>query len=179
MAVHLNREIKAHCPDFNPIRQLLREDGATFIETKEQVDYYFHLPDLEEDSGRRRLKLRVEGEKRELIYYRDYQENDTRVSQFQLWQMPDHEVIEVLDAVLSNRVVVRKQRELWHKDNIKFNLDNVDGVGRIFELEAQQEDGHDIEAQVEEYRRRLVPHMGPYIACSNEDLVRGRSCSSA
>ena len=176
MSVHLNREIKAYCPDFAPVRQILRDSGAIFIETKEQVDHYYHLPELEEEKGTRRLKLRMEGEKKELIYYRDYQEKDTRVSQFQLWPMPDHKIIEVLDAILGHRVVVRKQRELWHKDNIKFNLDVVDGVGRVFELEAQEESGHDIETQVEEYRRRLVPHMGPYIECSNEDLVMGRSC---
>ena len=63
---------------------------------------------------------------------------------------------------------------MWHKDNIKFNLDNVEGVGQVFELEAQADDGYDIEAQVEEYRGRLAPLIGPYIACSNEDLVRGR-----
>ena len=178
MSVRLNREIKAYCPDFAPVRQFLRDCGATFIEAKDQVDYYYHLPEFGEEKEQRRLKLRVEGEKRELIYYQDYQEIDSRVSQFQLWQMPDHKVIEVLDAVLGNRVVVRKQRELWHKDNIKFNLDNVEGVGRIFELEAQEEDGRDTGAQVEEYRRHLVLYIGPYIACSNEDLVRSRSCSS-
>ena len=101
--------------------------------------------------------------------------------------MPDHGIVEVLEAALGMRVVVRKKRELWHKDNIKFNLDDVEGVGRIFELEAQEIDGHDIdghdiEAQVEEYRRLLVPHLGAYIACSNEDLVgskceRDASCS--
>ena len=179
MTVHLNREIKAYCPDFVPVRQLLKDDGATFIETKEQVDYYYHLPELGNDEGTRRLKLRIEGKKKELIYYEDYQETDTRVSQFQLWQMPGHELLEVLDAALGNRVIVRKQRELWHKDNIKFNLDEVEGVGKIFELEAQAYDGHDIEAQVEEYRSRLVAHIGPYIDCSNEDLVSGTSCSSA
>lgn len=179
MGVHVNREIKAYCPDFAPVRELLRDSGAILIETKEQVDHYYHLPVLGEEEGTRRLKLRIEGEKRELIYYRDYQEKGTRVSQFQLWQMPDHGVTEVLNTVLGNRVVVRKQRELWHKDNIKFNLDNVDGVGLIFELEAQDMDGFDIEVQVEEYRRRLVRHIGPYITCSNEDLVRNRSHSSA
>lgn len=177
MTVNLNREIKAYCPDFGPVRQILRDTGAVFIETKEQVDYYYHLPNLG-DVGTRRLKLRVEGAKSELIYYRDYHEKDTRVSQFQLWQMPDHEVIEVLDAALGNRAVVRKQRELWHKDNIKFNLDNVDGVGRIFELEAQDQGGHDTGAQVEEYRRLLIPYIGAYITCSNEDLVGVGTCSS-
>ena len=159
MTVSLNREIKAYCLDFGPVRAILRQSGANFIETKEQVDYYYHLPDLWESEGTRRLKLRIEGEKSELIYYREHHESDTRVSQFQLWQMPDDEVIGVLDTVLGQRVVVRKQRELWHNDNIKFNLDDVEGVGRIFELEAQEEDGFDIEAQVEEYRKRLIPHL--------------------
>ena len=48
-------------------------------------------------------------------------------------------------------------------------------MGRIFELEAQDKDGHDIEEQVEEYRSLLIPHIGPYITGSNEDLVRGDS----
>ena len=60
---------------------------------------------------------------------------------------------------------------MWHKDNIKFNLDTVEEVGQIFEAEAQAKDGFDIDEQVEEYRRRMDPYLGPYIACSNEDLV--------
>ncbi len=172
MKLNLNREFKAYCPDFAPVRQILRNSGATFIETKEQVDRYYHLPELGEGVGTRRLKLRKEGEKSELIYYQDYHKDDTRVSHFQLWQMPECGTLEVLEAVLGKRVVVRKIRELWHKDNIKFNLDEVDGVGRIFEFEAQDKGGHDIEAQVEQYRRLLLPYISDYITCSNEDLVR-------
>ena len=173
--MNLNREIKAYCPDFGPVRQVLRDKGAVFIETKEQVDRYYHLPEHGDVEGTRRLKLRTEGEKSELIYYRDYYENDARVSHFQLWPMLDHGTTEVLETVVGKRVVVRKRRELWHKDNIKFNLDDVEGVGRIFELEAQEMDGHDIDAQVEEYRRLLLPHIGGYITGSNEDLVRSSS----
>ena len=171
MSEQLNREIKAYCPDFAPVRQVLRDYMATFVEAKQQVDYYYHLPALADEEGTRRLKLRVEGEKRELIYYQDHQESDTRVSRFQLWQIRDPLVEEVLDVALGSRVIVRKQRELWHKDNIKFNLDTVEDVGQILEVEAQSEDGRDIEAQVEEYRRLLVPYLGSYITCSNEDLV--------
>ena len=171
MNVNLNREIKAFCPDFGPVRQVLRDKGAVFIETKEQVDRYYHLPEPSEGEGTRRLKLRTEGKRSELICYRDHQEADTRVSHFQLWHMPDPRIVEVLETALGMRVVVRKRRELWHKDNIKFNLDDVEGVGRIFELEAQDRDGHDIEAQVEEYRSLLAPHIDAYITGSNEDLV--------
>ena len=175
MNVKLNREIKAFCPDFGPVRQILRDSGAVFVETKEQIDRYYRLPELGKGEGTSRLKLRTESERSELIYYRDDYEDDTRVSHFHLWQMPDPGTIEVLEAALGMRVVVRKRRELWHRDNIKFNLDEVEGVGRIFELEAQDMDGHDIEEQVEEYRSLLVPHIGPYIASSNEDLVRDDS----
>ena len=171
MTVHLNREIKAFCPDFTPIRQVLRDVGATYIEVKEQVDHYFHLPNIESERGTRRLKLRSENNRKELIYYRDHQENEARVSRFQLWEIHDPQVIAVLNATLGSRVIVRKERELWHKDNIKFNLDTVDDVGQIFEMEAQAVDGHDIEAQVEEYRCRMGPYLGAYIDCSNEDLV--------
>ena len=130
---------------------------------------------LQRGRATRRLKLRTEGERSELIYYRDHQEGDTRVSHFQLWPMPDPSTIEMLEAALGMRVVVRKRRELWHRDNIKFNLDDVESVGRIFELEAQDKDGHDIEAQVEEYHSLLAPHIGAYIIGSNEDLVGSSS----
>ena len=171
MDVHLNREIKAYCPDFRPVREILRDTGAIFIEVKEQTDHYYHLPAIGKEEGTRRLKLRVENETRQLIYYRDHQETNTRISRFQLWDLHDSQVIEVLNAALGRRVTVRKQRELWHKDNIKFNLDTVEKVGQIFELEAQAKGGRDIAAQVEEFRSRLGPYLGPYIACSNEDLV--------
>ena len=103
----MNREIKAYCPDFGPVRDVLLDGGATFIGVKEQVDHYYELPRGGVEDGTRRLKLRVEGERRELICYRDYQEADARVSRFQLWPMPDQGLMEVLDAVLGSRAVVR------------------------------------------------------------------------
>ncbi len=171
MNVHFNREIKAYCPDFEPIRTVLREFGATFIEVKDQVDYYYHLPINGDGDGTRRLKLRVENGERQLIYYHDRQETGTRTSQFQLWEAGDPQLIEVLDVALGHRAVVRKRRELWRRENIKFNLDTVEDIGRIFEVEAQEMDGHDILGQVGECSRRFGPYLGSRIAGSNEDLV--------
>ena len=91
-----------------------------------------------EGEGTRRLKLRTESERSELIYYRDHQEADSRVSHFQLWRIPDPKVVEVLEAALGMRAVVRKRRERWCKD----------------------QDGHDIEERAEEYLRLLLPHIG-------------------
>ncbi len=172
MTMNLNREIKAYCPDFAPVRQQLQEAGATFVEVKEQVDYYYRLPAAKDDTVTPRLKLRVEGESKELIFYRDQFEAGSRVTEFQIWSNPDPQFLDVLEVALGLRVIVRKQRELWLNDNIKYNLDTVESVGQILEVEIQNEDDHDIEAQLEQNRCLFAPYLGASITSSNEDLVR-------
>ena len=171
MDVRLNRELKAYCADFAPVRQILRDLGAVFVEVKEQVDYYYHLPAGMSAEGTRRLKLRVEKGKGELIYYCDRQEGSARTSQFQTWGTDDAGIGEVLNTALGTRAVVCKQRELWLKDNVVFNLDTVQEVGQILEVEVQRKEGYDIDAQVDEYRGILGPHLGDDIVGSNEDLI--------
>ena len=78
---------------------------------------------------------------------------------------------DVLAAALGIRAVVRKERELWRKDNVVFNLDTVEGVGQILEVEAQARDGRDIDLQISEYQRLFEPCLGERIVGSNEDLV--------
>ena len=171
MTLRLNREIKAFCSDFEPIRRLLQGSGAVFAEVKEQVDYFYRLPANDDKGGTRRLKLRTEKGNRQLIYYHDRQEGNARTSTFQLWEISDAQLQEVLKAALGIRAVVRKSREMWHRENVIFNLDTVEEVGQILEVEVQEEDGCDIESQVEEYKRLFEPYLGDYIEGSNEDLV--------
>lgn len=171
MDFRLNREIKAYCPDFEPVRKILREQGAEFVEVKEQVDYYYRIPPVEGAGGTRRLKLRVEQGKGTLIYYWDRQEAGARTSRYQLAEADDPRVGDLLDAALGVKVVVRKQRELWRKDNVIFNLDTVEGVGQILEVEVLEEDGCDIDALAKEYGRLFARCLGGYISGSNEDLV--------
>ena len=171
MVLHLNREIKAYCSDFVPVRRLLRDLGAVFIEAKDQVDHFYHLPDIKNSAGKRRFKLRVENGKRQLIYYCDRQEEGARTSMFQVWDIDDLKVEEALDATLGTRAIVRKHRELWHKENVIFNLGTVEGVGQILEVEVQEKDGHDINCQIKDYSRLLGPFLDRCINGSNEDLV--------
>ena len=171
MTLRLNREIKAFCPDFEPIRKLLQGSGAVFVEVKEQVDYFYRLPANDDCGGIRRLKLRVEKGVQQLIYYYDRQVGGARTSTFQLWDVKDPQTQEALGAALGIRAVVRKRRELWHRENVIFNLDTVEEVGQILEVEVQEEDGCDIESQVEEYKCLFEPYLRDYIEGSNEDLV--------
>ena len=171
MNLRLNREIKAYCDDFDTARRLLREDGAAFVEVKEQVDYYYRLPLMNSNGGTRRLKLRIEKGKGELIYYCEGQEAGARTSRFQTASADDPLMGDVLAAALGVSAVVRKQRELWRKDNVVFNLDSVEAVGQILEVEAQAQDGCDIDLQINEYQRLFQPCLGDRIVGSNEDLV--------
>ena len=171
MQFRLNREIKAYCPDFAPVRAILCEQSAEFVEVKEQVDHYYRIPPADEDGGTRRLKLRVEKGKGTLIYYWDRHEAGARTSRYQLAEADDPLIGELLESALGARAVVRKQRELWRKDNVVFNLDRVEGVGQILEVEVLAEDNCDIYALAKEYRRLFAPCLGSYIIGSNEDLV--------
>ena len=171
MQFRLNREIKAYCPDFAPVRAILGAQSAEFVEVKEQVDYYYRIPPADEDGGTRRLKLRVENGKGTLIYYWDRHEAGARTSRYQLAEADDPLIGELLESALGARAVVRKQRELWRKDNVIFNLDRVEAVGQLLEVEVLAEDGCDIDALAKEYRRLFAPCLGSYIIGSNEDLV--------
>jgi adenylate cyclase class IV len=175
MVWRLNRELKAYCPDFQPVRGILQDVGAVFIEVKDQVDSYYNLPADDNPRGTRRFKLRVEPGRGELIYYCEGQETGARTSHFQLWETGDPQLGEILDAALGARAVVRKRRELWRKDNTVFNLDTVEGVGKILEVEVQDREGCEIDSQVAEYHGLLGPFIGRQIAGSNEDLVAGES----
>ena len=68
-------------------------------------------------------------------------------------------------------MVVKKRREVWKKGNAIFNLDNVVGVGKIFEVEVELSDGDDQDQQIVYYQNLFGPHLGEEIIRSNEDLV--------
>ena len=171
MNQQLNREIKAYCPDFAPVKELLREHGASFIEETEQVDYYYNLPNLPTSDSNRRLKIREEEGAAQVVYYVEGQESGARTSRFQIWGLNGAQTKEMLDAALGIRAVVRKQREVWRKDNVKFNLDQVEEIGTILEVEILQAEGFDVETQLEQYQNLLGPYLGDPIIGSNEDMV--------
>lgn len=171
MTKQLNREIKAFCPDFAPVKEALRKHGAEFTEAGEQVDYYYNLPDLPSEDSNRRLKIREENGTAQVVYYVEGQEFGARTSRFQIWGLSGAQTKDMLDAVLGVRAVVRKQREVWRKDNVKFNLDQVEKIGQIVEVEILSDDGFDAETQLEQYRQLLGPYLGDPIVGSNEDMV--------
>lgn len=137
MAAHLNVEIKATCDDLEKARAVLMAAGADFKGTDHQTDVYFNCP-----NGR--LKLRRGNIEHSLIFYARENSATPKGSAVNMTQLhgDSHDLQSVLAAAWGVKVAVHKAREIYFIDNVKFHLDNVEGLGTFVEIEAIDIDGN-------------------------------------
>lgn len=164
-----NRELKHYCPDFRPVRRALRALGARREAPRTQVDTYYRLP--AQPGPRWRLKLRVERGRRTLVHYADAYDAGLRSVRYALADVPDPAVGRMLAAALGVSVVVRKRREQWHAPRTLFNLDTIEGVGKVFEAEVAADDPAEADALIARYQALFGAYLGPPVGASNEDLL--------
>jgi len=163
-----NVEIKARCERPDEIRRKLVAMGAELGGTDRQRDTYFPCP-----AGR--LKLR-EGEiETALIFYRRPDEPGAKLADLRLYTPSDAVGLgELLAAALGVEAVVTKRREIYFLDNVKFHIDDVDGLGRFVEIEAQgdaEADRAELHRQCTEYLRRLDIDPHTLIPGSYREMV--------
>jgi len=126
----LNVEIKARCNNPENIRQYLLTNQAEFKGVDEQSDTYFNV-------SHGRLKLREGNIENNLIYYERSNQPGPKNSQFNLVKLEDANGLkEVLAKSIGVKVVVRKKREIYYISNVKFHIDQVNGLGSFVEIEA-------------------------------------------
>jgi adenylate cyclase, class 2 len=126
----LNVEIKARCDHPEQVRQYLVTHHADFKGVDEQTDTYFNVP-----IGR--LKLRQGNIENNLIYYERSDQPGPKDSHFRLLKTNDPETLKsILTDSLGIKVVVRKKREIYYLQNVKFHIDTVEGLGSFMEIEA-------------------------------------------
>ena len=126
----INIEIKARCADPSFIRNYLLTHHAELRGTDHQTDTYFNVP-----NGR--LKLREGVIENNLIFYERNDQAGPKQSNFRLVKVEDATGLKAsLIAALGQKVVVKKQREIWYIDNVKFHIDEVPGLGSFIEIEA-------------------------------------------
>jgi len=141
---HLNIEIKARTTQQDRIRALLQAHRADFRGTDHQVDSYFSCP-------RGRLKLRHGNIEHSLIFYQRPDQAGPKPSQVHLYHpQPGPALYELLTAAYGLHCEVRKAREIYFIDNVKFHLDQVEGLGHFVEIEAIDADGSLGEARLRE-----------------------------
>ncbi|MEO8406766.1 MAG: class IV adenylate cyclase [Chitinophagaceae bacterium] len=127
---HLNIEIKARIDNADEIRKYLKEHGAQFKGTDEQTDTYFNVT-----TGR--LKLREGNIENNLIFYERADQAGPKSSSFQLVKIEDAKGLkESLTKSIGVKVVVKKRRDIYYIENVKFHIDEVPGLGAFAEIEA-------------------------------------------
>jgi predicted adenylyl cyclase CyaB len=86
---------------------------------------------------------------------------------------------EVLTSSLGVKVVVDKLRDIYFIDNVKFHLDEVDGLGRFVEVEAIDKDSTigrpKLVEQCAHYRDLLGVKDSDLVAKSYSDLLLAQS----
>ena len=170
-----NLELKHYCSYFVNVRKVLSKIGAKKDVVKRQVDYFFELPN-KTGSVSPRMKLRVEGRVKTLIYYErpDFVKAKDTTSDIKLYNVKDNNLLPFLERSLGVKVIVDKKREVWREANTVFHLDNVKDVGGIFEIELQKK------GKINEkdkklfayYQKELLPYLGDVIKGYNVDLVK-------
>jgi adenylate cyclase, class 2 len=133
---HNNIEIKARCADASFIRNYLLQHHADFKGTDHQTDTYFNV-----NNGR--LKLRQGNIENSLIYYNRENKAGPKLSEVTLYPVPQNSELLKKTLTQSNgvKVEVKKKREIYFIANVKFHIDEVEGLGSFVEIEAIDVDG--------------------------------------
>ena len=144
-------EIKARCSNPSKVRQLLlQQPNIQFIGVDAQVDTYFKIP-----SGR--LKLREGNIENSLIYYDRENKKDAKKSDVTLYKPTEVVSLKaVLQAALPTLIVVKKKREIYFIDHIKFHIDTLTTLGSFIEIEViDATDAMDITKMKEQCQRYM------------------------
>ena len=171
MGMPLNVEIKARTiqPEF--ARTYLRNNTAEFRGTDLQTDTYFNV-------SHGRLKLREGNIENNLIYYERQNVPGAKESNFQLIRVPDAGGLKnILVRSLGVKIVVKKKREIYFIRNVKFHIDEVEGLGNFAEIEASDLyadiSKEELQKQCNFYLVELKINEEDLISVSYSDLLFG------
>jgi predicted adenylyl cyclase CyaB len=160
---HLNVEIKASCTDSSFVRQWLQKMDAEFKGTDFQTDTYFHV-------AHGRLKLREGNIENNLIFYNRENKSGPKNSHFHLVKVANpKEMKEVLEKSCGIIMTVKKQREIYYIQNVKFHIDEVPGLGSFVEIEAGNILADKTETELLEQCNFYLKEFG----IKEEDLIAG------
>lgn len=169
----INIEIKARssAAQQERIRAFMQEKRADYRGKDHQVDTYFKV-------ARGRLKLREGRIENHLIHYQRQNQAGPRQSEVMLYESQPEKVKSlkaILEASLGVLSIVDKTRHIYYIGNVKFHLDEVQGLGHFAEIEAIDRTGNRdrvaLLAQCESYMRALGIDETQLISESYSDLL--------
>jgi adenylate cyclase, class 2 len=158
----INIEIKARTQLAEDIRNFLLENNALFKGVDHQTDTYFN-------ASIGRLKLRQGNIENNLIYYEREDKAGPKQSDFKLVAVQDAEGLkQALSLALGIKVVVSKKREIYFIENVKFHIDELEGLGKFVEIEASNKYK---DLPIEKLRAQCDYYMNA-LKIRDEDLVQ-------
>ena len=124
-------EIKARCTNPEEIETILLNNNARYEGSDRQIDTYFNS-----DSGR--VKLREGNIENSLIYYQRKERKGQKKSEVTLYKTTgdSNALKEILANTLGIKTVVDKIRKIFYIKNVKYHIDQVQGLGSFVEIEA-------------------------------------------
>jgi len=160
---HLNVEIKAICHDPSFVRSYLLNHAAIFKGIDQQTDTYFNV-----NAGR--LKLREGTIENNLIFYNRTNQVGPKSSHFHLVKIEDAKGLkEALERSCGVKMIVRKRREIYYIDNVKFHIDEVSRLGSFIEIEAGNILANKTEAELLDQCNYYLKEFG----IKEDDLIAG------
>lgn len=164
----VNVEIKAKCVGHDSARAFMLARDAVHVGVDHQTDTYFRVE-------RGRLKLREGNVEHALIFYEREDRAGPRESRATLFPTePGTPLKAMLAGALGVLAVVDKRREIWLIDNVRFNLDKVEGLGAFVEIEAGgvgEEAGMELFTQCKTYQELLGIEEEDLVTVSYSDLL--------
>lgn len=165
----LNIEIKAKCKNPEMVKKILEEKNADYRGIDHQVDTYFNC-----EEGR--LKLRAGTIENSLIFYKRENQAGPKASYVSLTIIPPgtnlRQTLSMSNGVM---VEVDKKRGIYFIDNVKFHVDDVNGLGSFVEIEAIDRDGSigrdELLRQCQTYMKILNINEEDLIENSYSDLL--------
>lgn len=162
-----NVEIKFELRDAALCRAVIARLGARLAATLRQRDTYFRVPDG-------RLKKReVEGEVTEWVEYHRQNRPTARLSHFRIYT--EQEALTRFGTLpLPVWVIVEKTREVWLMGEVRLHIDEVENLGRFFEIEAlvtPRQHAGNARREVERVVKELGPILGEAIAVGYSDML--------
>jgi predicted adenylyl cyclase CyaB len=165
----INIEIKARTANADKIRQYLLNRGADFKGIDHQTDTYFNVP-----NGR--LKLRQGNIETNLIWYQRNNQSGPKQSDFLLTPVADANTLkQTLANALGVKVAVVKKREIYFIGNVKFHIDELEGLGTFVEIEASNKTEDlpvgKLQEQCEYYRKAFEIQDKDLLQYSYSDML--------
>ena len=165
----VNIEIKAVYtkPNFDYAHETARALGATYLGCDHQIDTYFITRDG-------RFKLRESSlSGAYLVPYIRPDTTEAKKSTYVLIPVAAENVAktkELFTTLLGVETIVEKKRDIYRYNNVRIHLDEIQGLGRFFELEAVYTDDTPENRILEQNK---VAHLLRVFDIAEKDLLSG------